>query len=162
MKRAIVEGRPFSQELAAIENLSGSKLPVSQLAPYKDQGVLSLTELQREFSDASTKAIQAYYRGKGNSIMGEVISRAKAAIQVKPAGSKGDTPEAVLGRMETALKAGNLREALTEGAALEGPAQEEMQAWLGKAQERAVADEALKKTDQELLASLTKAQSRRP
>jgi hypothetical protein len=162
LKRAIGDGRSFSAELAAVENLSAVKLPVSQLEPYKDAGVPSLAELQRDFANASTKAIQSSYRGKTDSIMGEVFSRAKAAIQVRPSDSSGITVEAILGRMETALKSGNLRTALTEGAALEGPAQEEMQAWLGQAQARVTADEALRKTDQELLASLTKTVGRRP
>lgn len=162
LKRAIGDGRPFPAELAAVENLAGTKLPVSQLEPYKDTGIPSLAELQRDFAEASQRAIKSSYRDKGNSIMGEVLSRAKAAIQVRPSDSTGGTVEAVLGRMEAALKAGNLRTALTEGAALEGPAQEEMQAWLGQAQARVAADEALRKTDQELLASLTKAVGRRP
>ncbi len=162
LKRAIGDGRPFSAELAAVENLSTLKLPVSQLAPYKEGGVLSMAELQRDFAAASQKALQSYYRGKGNSFMGEVFSRAKAAIQIKPADGKGDTPEAILGRMDNALKAGNLRDALTEAAALDGPAQEEMQSWLGKAQQRATAEEALRKTDQELIAAMTKAPARRP
>jgi hypothetical protein len=46
--------------------------------------------------------------------------------------------------------------ALTESAALEGPAKEELQTWLEHAQARAAAEEAVRKTDQELLASLMK------
>jgi hypothetical protein len=162
LKRAVADGRAFSGELTAVENLSTVKLPVSELTPYKDTGVLSLAELQREFAEISRKAIQSYYRSSSNSVMSEVISRAKAAIQVKPTGSTGDSVEAILGRMETSLKAGDLQAALTEGAALQGPARQEMQAWLAKAQARAVADETLRKTDEELLASLTRAPGRYP
>ncbi len=75
--------------------------------------------------------------------MGEVISRARAAIQVKPSGGAGDTVEAIFGRMDSALKAGDLKAALTEAAVLEGPAKEELQAWLDRAQARAAADEAI-------------------
>ena len=58
--------------------------------------------------------------------------------------------------MEKALKTGDVKGALTESAALEGPAKEELHTWLEHAQARATADEAVRKTDQELLASLTK------
>jgi hypothetical protein len=161
LKRAIGDGRTFSAELSAVENLSTTKLPVSQLASYKDIGVLSLAQLQRDFSDSARKAIEKHYQSKSGSIMGELISRTKAAIQVRPTESTGDTVEAILGRMETALKAGNLKGALTEGAALNGSAQEEMQAWLAQAQARVTVDDAIRKTDQELLAYLTRAPSRR-
>jgi hypothetical protein len=156
LKRSVSEGKPFAIELNAIESLSSEKLPVSELAPYKDTGVPSLTQLQREFVDTVRNVIVKHYHGKADSFMDEMLSRARGAIQVKPIGSAGDTVEAVLGRMEKALKAGDLKGALTESAALEGPAKEELQAWLVHAQARAAADEAVRKTDQELLASLTK------
>jgi len=158
LKRAISDGRPFPAELAAVETLSGTKLPISQLSPYKDEGVASLSELQSDFADASKRTIEKHYGNKSNNFMGEVLSRAKSAI--RPADSTGDSVEAVLGRMNSALKAGDLRTALTQGAALDDPPQE-MKDWLGRAQARVVADEAVRKTDQELLASLTKATSRR-
>ncbi len=157
LKRAVAEGRPFATELTAIESLSSEKLPVSELAPYKDTGVPSLVQLQREFLDTVRNVIVQHYHGKAESFMDEVLSRARGAIQVKPIGSAGDTVEAVLGRMEKALKAGDLKGALSESAALEGPAKEELKTWLEHAQARAAADEAVGKTDQELLASLTKA-----
>ncbi len=157
LKRAVAEGKPFATELTAIESLSSEKLPVSELAPYKDTGVPSLGQLQREFLDTVRNVIVQHYHGKAKSFMDEVLSRARGAIQVKPIGSAGDTVEAVLGRIEKALKAGDLKEALSESAALEGPAKEELKTWLEHAQARAAADEAVGKTDQELLASLTKA-----
>ncbi len=160
LKRAINEGHPFAQELAAVENLSSSKLPISDLAPYKDAGVPSLAQLQRDFQETVSTVIQKHYHGKADSIMGEMLSRARAVIQVKPSGDAGDSVEAIVGRMEAALKAGDLRTALTEGAALEGPAKEELQAWFEHAQARAAVDEAIRKTDQEVLASLTKASAR--
>jgi hypothetical protein len=160
LKRAISDGRPFPAELAAVETLAGNKLPVSQLAPYKEEGVASLSELQNEFAEASRKTIEKHYSNKSNNFMGEVLSRAKSAIQVRPADSTGDSVEAILGRMNTALKTGDFKTALTQGAALEDPPQE-MKDWFGRAQARVTADEAVRKTDQDLLASLTKATVRR-
>jgi hypothetical protein len=156
LKRAVSDGKPFAAELTSIESLSSEKLPVSQLAPYKDTGVPSLSQLQREFADTVRDVIVKHYHGKAESFMDEILSRARGAIQVKPTGSAGDTVEAVLGRMEKALKTGDVKGALTESAALEGPAKEELRTWLEHAQARAAADEAVRKTDQELFASLTK------
>jgi hypothetical protein len=161
LKRAISDGRPFAGELAAAETLSAAKLPISQLAPYKDTGVSSLADLQAGFANASQKTIEKYYGAKSNGFMGEVFSRAKSAIQIRPADSTGSAVEASLGRMSTALKSADLKGALFEGAALEDPPQE-MKDWLAKAQARAAADDAVRRTDQELLAALTKATARRP
>ena len=62
--------------------------------------------------------------------------------------------------MSTALKSGDLKDALLQGAALQSPPQEMMN-WFEKAQARVAADEAVRKTDQELLAALTKPAGRR-
>ncbi len=159
LKRAIADGRPFPAELAAVETLSATKLPVSQLAPYKDTGIASMAALQSEFAEASKTTIEAYYSNKSNSFMGEMLSRAKSVVQVRPAGGTGSSEEAILGRMSTALKSGDLKTALLEGAALQHPPQEMMD-WFAKAQARLAADEALRKTDLELLASLTRPPAR--
>lgn len=161
LKRAVADGRPFSNELAAVENLSTSKLSVSQLEPYKDQGVASLADLQQEFSGVAKEAIERYYRTNSGTLVGQVISRAKAAIQVKPGDNSGNTIEATLGRVERELKAGNLKGALIEVAAVPSPAAEAMQGWIERAQARAATDDALRKTDQELLAVLTRPAPRR-
>ncbi len=155
LKRAIADGRPFEAELAAVETMSPTKLPVSQLAQYKEAGVSTMAELQSEFADASAKTIEAYYANKSSSFMGDMISRAKSVVQVRPADSSGGSVEAILARMNAALKSGDLKTALLQGAALPKPPQEMMD-WFARAQARAAADEAIRKTDQELLASLTK------
>jgi hypothetical protein len=160
LKRAVADGRPFATELSAVESLSQEKLPVSELAPYKDKGVPSLVHLQREFSDTARSVIQKHYSGKSESVMGEILSRARAVVQVKPIGATGDSVESVLGRIDGSLKAGDLKGALAEATSLEGPAKEQLQAWLDRAKARAEADEAVRKTDRELIASLTKTSAR--
>jgi hypothetical protein len=160
LKRAVADGRPFPAELAAVETLSGGKLPVSQLAIYKETGVSTLAALQSEFADASKKTVEEHYANKSGSFMGEMLNRAKSVVQVKPADSTGDSVEAILARMNTALKSGDLKTALAQGGALQHPPQEMIE-WFAKVQARNAADEALRKTDQELLASLTRPAARR-
>ena len=161
LKRAVADGRPFPAELAAVETMGGGKLPVSQLGPYKDAGVTTLAALQVDFGEVSKKTIEAYYAAKSSGFMGDMLSRAKSVVQIKPSSSDSNSVEAILGRMSTALKSGDLKTALLQGAALEHPPQEMMD-WFTKAQARAAAEEALRKTDQELLASLTKPAPRHP
>ncbi len=155
LKRAINEGRPFAGELSVIDNLSPAQLPVAQLAPYKNDGVLSMAGIKKAFTEASQKTIEKEYSKTSTGFMGEVLSRAKEAIQVRPSDSSGDTVEAILGRMGNALQQDDLKKAVSEGAALKDPPQA-MKNWIAKAQARLSADEALRKTDQELFASLTR------
>jgi len=156
LKRAVSEGKPFATELATLESLTSAKLPVFQLAAFKDKGVPGLLELQQDFAETARNVIKKHYLGKSDSIIGEVLSRARSAVQVRPAGGTGDSVEAVLGRIDNDLKAGDLKGVLTESSTLEGPAKEELEPWIVRVQVRANADEAIRKTDQELLASLTK------
>jgi hypothetical protein len=161
LKRAVADGRPFPAELAAVETMSGGKLPVSQLGPYKDTGVTTLAALQMDFAEVSKKTVEAHYAAKSSGFMGDMLSRAKSVVQIKPSDSAGNSVEAILGRMGTAIKSGDLKTALSHGGTLEHSPQEMMD-WFAKAQARAAADEALRRTDQELLASLTKPAFRRP
>ena len=123
LKRAVSDGRPFPAELAAVETLSSTKLPVSQLAPYKDTGLTTLAMLQIEFAEASKKTIEAHYASKSSGFMGDMLSRAKSVVQIKPADSNGDSVEAIVGRMNTAIKGGDLKTALAQTAPPLGTAQ---------------------------------------
>jgi hypothetical protein len=159
-KRAVAEGRPFAEELTAIENLSPEKLPVSALAAYKDKGVPSIAALRTSFEDAARVAIQRHYQKQSpDSVVGQVVARARSAVQVKPSGDGGDTVEAILGRVSSALKAGNAAGALAASDTLPSTAKEEIVAWLEQVKARVAADEAVKNTDQQLIATLTKPQS---
>ncbi len=161
LKRAVSDGRSFANELSAVETLSSVKLPVVQLATFKDAGVPTMADLQREFEPASRSAIEKHYRGANTGLMGEFMSRAKAAIQVRPADNSGITIEAITGRTDALLKAGKLPEAIAEVATLEPADAEVMRPWLVRAQSRMTAEETLRKTDQELLAALTRPPARR-
>ncbi|MBJ7544172.1 hypothetical protein JDN41_11520 [Rhodomicrobium udaipurense] len=159
-KRAVADGRPFAEELTAIENLSPEKLPVSELAAYKDKGVPSIAALRTSFEDAARVAIQRHYQKQSpDSVVGQVMARARSAVQVKPSGDGGDTVEAILGRVSSALKAGNAAGALAAAETLPATAKDEIGAWLEQVKARVAADEAVKNTDQQIIASLTKPQA---
>jgi len=160
LKRAVADGRPFGEELTAIENLSPEKLPIADLAAYKDKGVPSIAALRTSFEDAARVAIQKHYQKQSpDSVVGQVLARARTAVQVKPSGDGGDTVEAILGRVSSALKAGNPNAALTAAETLPSTAKDEIVPWLEQVKARVAADEAVKKTDQQLIATLTKPQA---
>jgi hypothetical protein len=131
------------------------------LAVNKDTGIPSAAALIRDFRDVSKRAIEKHYQGNNSTFIGQMIKHAQSAIQIRPSGSAGDSPEAVIGRMDAALRGGDLVAAVAEAGALKGVALEEMKPWIIGVQARLAADETLKRTDAELLAALTKAGSGR-
>ncbi len=161
LKRAVSDGRPYASELATVESLAPKKLALTELAAYKDAGVPTLAALTRDFPEISKRAIESHYQGNSSTFVGEMLARARSAIQITPGDKSGNSPEAVIGRMQGALRSGDLGAAVLEGSALQGRAAETMQPWLQSAQSRLVAEEALRQTDAELLAALTKPGTRR-
>jgi hypothetical protein len=156
LKRAVAEGRPFGSELAAVESLSSTKLPVSSLGAYKN-GVATAAALERDFAEAAKKAIEATYRSNpSGSIMTEVFARARAAVQVRQPGAEDTSIETLTGKIAAALKADRIAEAVNIAKTVEGPAKAALQPWLDRAIAKVAADEALRKTDEDLLAALTK------
>jgi hypothetical protein len=109
----------------------------------------------------SRKAIEAHYKAASGTFMGEVLSRAKAAIQIKPQDNQGTSIEAVLGRMGANLKAGNLKAVLKDAQALPADAESEVKPWLAQVAAREQAEEALRSSEQELTQLLTRPNSRR-
>jgi hypothetical protein len=161
LKRALADGRPYARELAAVESLAPRKTTLNVLTANKDTGIPTAAALIHQFGDVSKRALEKHYQGSSSSFIGQMLKRAQSAIQITPSGREGNSPEAVIGRMDQALRRGDLAGAVAEASALNGAALAEMKPWLDAAQARLAADEALKRTDAELLAVLTKSGSAR-
>ncbi|MEL7106397.1 MAG: hypothetical protein AAGM21_10780 [Pseudomonadota bacterium] len=140
---ALDTGAPFDGALAALDGLD---LPAA-LTDVAADGVLPLTELQRTFPDAARAALQAADRGPDETAnaMGKVTSFLMAQTNARSLEPRdGDGADAVLSRAEAALKSGDLSATLAEiGALGEGP-QAALAEWLGPAQARDAAVEAVR------------------
>jgi hypothetical protein len=102
--------------------------------------------LRAEFPAAARAGLAAALNAAPNSggalgVIGDFLRVQTGARSVEP--REGDDPDAVLSRVDAAVKAGDIRGALTGIASLPEPAQAAMADWTSRAQLWVDADTAL-------------------
>ena len=125
LKAAIDRGGPFETELQTFASVAGDDPAIAELQKFGAAGVPSGAELQREFprvADAMLEAVTVQ-PDPNQGIAGRLLSSAMSVVKVRRVGDvDGDTPEAVVARMEEGLKKGDLQTAAREWDALPEPA----------------------------------------
>ncbi|SDA69169.1 mitofilin family membrane protein [Sinorhizobium sp. NFACC03] len=116
LKSAIDRGGPFLAELDALRSIAPDEQAVAALAQDAQVGVPTRSDLRREFPDTADAMLDALNQPDPNEgIFDRLVSSAMSGIRVRPVGSvEGETPEAVIARIEDKLNNGDLK-----GAALE-------------------------------------------
>ncbi len=116
LKSAIDRGGPFLAELDALRSIAPDEQAVTALAQDAQVGVPTRTDLRREFPKTADAMLGAVNQPDPNEgIFDRLVSSAMSGIRVRPVGSvEGETPEAVIARIEDKLNNGDLK-----GAALE-------------------------------------------
>ncbi|MCK3778512.1 hypothetical protein MZK49_17560 [Ensifer sesbaniae] len=116
LKSAIDRGGPFLAELDALRSIAPEEPAVAALAKDAQVGVPTRTDLRREFPKTADAMLDALNQPDPNEgIFDRLVSSAMSGIRVRPVGSvEGETPEAVIARIEDKLNNGDLK-----GAALE-------------------------------------------
>lgn len=158
LKRAIDSGKPFAEELATIRSEAGDKTALAALEPFKDKGVASFQSLEQEFRDVIPAVLDgapAADQGDG-SFLGHLTGFARSAMKIRKIDHAPDdkSAEAVLGRMETALKERHLDSVLTLAKDLPAEAAAGAKAWLAEVSARFAADQAIVALETELKSSL--------
>lgn len=116
LKTAIDRGGPFLAELDTLRSIAPEDPVVKELADVAATGVPTRTELRESFRPAADAMLDALHRpDPDQGIFDRLVSSAMSGIRVRPVGSvEGDTPEAVIARIEDKLDNGDLK-----GASLE-------------------------------------------
>jgi hypothetical protein len=143
VKAALQSGAPYAEPLAQLA-AAGLTTP-APLPDLAETGVPTIASLTIAFGDPARAALDASRRADtGQSVterLGSFLQTQTGARSLTP--QEGDDPDAVLSRIEAALRAADLPAALTLIAALPAPAQAEMADWVGQAQSRVAALEAV-------------------
>jgi hypothetical protein len=138
IEAAIAAGHPFAGPLEELAAKTGTT-PPDGLAAAAPAGVATAAALRERFPDAAYAAIRAsIIAGAGDG----VVERSRAYLEAQLASRSltpqpGLSPDAVLSRVEDALKRDDLGAALSEAEALPPEAAEAMADWLSAAQQRA-------------------------
>ncbi len=116
LKSAIDRGGPYLAELDALASIAPDDPAVEGLRPHAATGVPSRTDLVRRFSQSADAALAAIHQPDPNEgIAQRLLSSALSVVKVRPVGNvEGETPEAIMARIEDKLRNGDLK-----GASLE-------------------------------------------
>jgi hypothetical protein len=116
LKTAINRGGPFLSELDALKSISPEDPSIAPLSRMASAGLLSRSDLARDFSQVSNDILTAINQPEvGEGWTNRLIASAKSLVKVRPVGNvEGETPEAIVARVENKLQNGDLK-----GASLE-------------------------------------------
>jgi hypothetical protein len=157
LKRAVDSGRPYAPELERVRKAAGPAMDLSALDRYKDTGVPSLPDLERTFRPVMNGVIDAAAEPAEGSVVERLLAGARSVVRVRKVSHSEDdqSAEAIVARIETALKEGRLGEVIEQAKAIPpqafGPADE----WLQAVKARHAVDQAIAGIEGELKASLT-------
>jgi hypothetical protein len=155
LKRAMERGVPYDRELAEVAKVSGTRIDLRPLEAYRKKGVPTLSELASSFRPVAHAILDADSEKSDGSVVDRLLSGAKTFVRVrKTTHASGDsTPEAIVARIEDALRAGRLGDVVAEAKSLERPP-EIAKEWIATVEARQAVDSALKSIDEALKASL--------
>lgn len=145
LRQAASGSGPFANEVAAVAALGSDEAELAALQPLAQAGVPSKADLIAAFPAVAEQIrIAAAKVDPGASLIDRLAASAGSLVSVKPAGPMaGASATAIVSRMEAAVKAGNLAEALREGEALDAIARAPLADWAAKAAQRITIDTAL-------------------
>jgi hypothetical protein len=116
LKTAIDRGGPYLAELEAFASISSDDPSVAGLREHAAIGVPSRSDLVRDFQNVADSILDAVHQPDGDQgIFNRLMSSAASAIRVRPVGTvEGDSPEAIVARIETKLQNGDFKGAQIE------------------------------------------------
>lgn len=146
---AIESGAPFATALDDLEATGVSDIP-EVLRAVSTEGVVTLVTLQGTIPDAARAALAASPPETGGGL-GGFIKRQLGARSVAP--REGSSPDAILSRVEGAVRQGRLTDALAEAETLPQEAQSAMSDWIESATSRLAVTSASETLMQRLVAN---------
>lgn len=156
LKRTLDRGQKYAAELAEVKKASGGKIDLSALEKYKDQGVATSGDLARDFRGLTSAILDAESDPTDGSVVDRLWAGAKSVVRVRKVSHTPDdkSAEAIVARMEQALKDNRLGDVIEQSKLLPAKAAQPAQAWLAKVDARAAVDRALANVEGQLKSSL--------
>lgn len=156
LKRALESGRDYAAELAAVKRASSEDLSLGSLERFQNEGVPSQADLVKDFRETANAAIDAEVEPANASVVDRLLASAKSIVRVRKIDHPADdkSTEAVIGRMEIALRAGRLADVLAEAKTLPPKASAAARPYLDRLAARVSVDEAVSKIESRLKTSL--------
>lgn len=156
LKRAMDRGKGYAAELAPVKKLAGGRIDLGPLERYQHDGIPAQAELVHVFRSVTNAILDADAEPTDASVVDRLLSGARSIVRVRKVTHSADdtSTEAIVGRMEAALKEGRLGDVLAEAKKLPAKAAVPAYDWLKKVEVRQSVDAAITSIDSELKASL--------
>jgi hypothetical protein len=156
LKRALDRGAKYGAELAAVKKLAGNKLNLSVLETLQNENLPTVPVLATEFRGLANAMLDADAEPTDGSVVDRLLTGAKSIVRVRKVNhAPGDnSAEAVIGRMETALRDSRLGDVIEEAKKLSDKVRAPAKAWLAKIDGRFAVEKALADIEAQLKGSL--------
>jgi hypothetical protein len=156
LRRAIDRGDSYTTELAAVKSAAGDTLNLAPLERYMREGVSPVRELEKSFPRVANAMLDAEADRSDATLVDRLLSSARSIVRVRKLGHTADdvSAEAVIGRMEAALKEGRLAEVTEQAKLLPPKAALAGEDWLKRVEARRSVDKAIADVESTLKASL--------
>jgi hypothetical protein len=146
LRQAAGRGGSFTADLAMVAALVDDSADLNELRPLAATGAPSTATLAAEFPNIANAILAASGPGENAGIFERLIARARGLVSIRPVGPiAGDSPAAVVSRMQAAVDKGDLAAALAERLALPAAEQAASASWAGAAADRVAIDQLVEK-----------------
>jgi hypothetical protein len=155
LKRALERGDSYARELDAVRRAAAGSIDLAPLDHDSRTGVATLGALAQDFKRTANAAVDAEREQPDASVLDRLMSGARSIVRRRQTSYAADdtSAEAILARMEGALKDGHLGETLAQGRRLPPKAARAAEDWLRKLEARTAADRAIADIEAGLKAS---------
>jgi hypothetical protein len=156
LKRAVDAGQGFAEELDRAKKVGGFAANFAPLERYMREGAPTQPDLVKSFRKAGDAMLDAEAEKPDASLLDRVLSGARSVVRVRRIDHAADDTslEAVIGRMETALKEGRLAEVLANAKKLPPKAALAGEDWLGKVEARLAIEHAMADVEAQIKGAL--------
>jgi hypothetical protein len=162
LKRALDRGDGYARELEAVRKVGAGGVDLAALDRHSHSGLPTLGVLADEFKRVAHKAADAESERADASVLDRLVAGARSVVRLRKARYDADdtSVEAVLARMEAALRDGHIGEVLAEGRRLPPKAALAAEDWLRKLEARHAADRVIADMEATLKAALARPESK--
>ena len=138
------------------KKLGGFTLNFTALERYMKEGAAAPQELAKSFRKVADAMLDAEAETPNSTLMDRLLSGARSIVRVRKAGHAADDAslEAIIGRMEAAMKDGRLADVLANAKKLPPKAALAGEDWVKKVEARQAVEQAMAEVEAQLKASL--------
>ncbi len=158
LKGEIDRGGPFESSLSTLVAVAGDSLDLSALKAFSKTGIPTLSAISNAYPPVADAILKLTQATNGSNVFQRLLSNAGTLVKLKSdTPENGNTPRAILSRLEHALDTGRLDTVLKEWETLPDAAKSASKEWIATVRSRHDADTLMQKIVASMLSRLVPA-----